>query len=447
MKETALLFNPPAPPGSQCVIRDFYCSFSSKADYYWPPQDLLALSGVLREDYDVQVIDAVASGLGPAACREMIQASRASVMIFATGSVSLTADMAFMGSIPKREGSRWLASASLFHSAREATLRRYPFLDDVISDFTDPSILDRLRGKEARKVVAAEFSLGRPLYEHFIGRGKSLPFFGGAFFSIMTSSFGCEFSCGFCTAGTYRIKFRDMKEVLEDIGYLKSRGVGKIFFVDPLFTADPQRVLRFCDAVRDLKMEWICNAHVDTIQDEALLCAMEAAGCRVLLIGVESGDEDLLKRWGKRTDVGRIKKAFALCRKHRIATLGYFIIGLPGEDRESSRKTVRFAKELRCDYASFGYATPDEGTRLRKEALEKGWCSPSEISRDFDSSQAPVLGTETLPREEAVQLFQEAYRSFYFRPGYILSALLKVRSLTGLGALFRTGRAILKKNI
>ncbi len=447
MRETALLLNPPVPPGVSCLIRDFYCSFSSKAGYYWPPQDLLALSGVLREDFEIRVIDAVASKMSPEACRAKVRESGATVMVFSTGSASLAADMTFVAGLDKRPGDRWFASGSLFRGDPGTWKRRYPFLDGVIADFTEPCALNGSGDERTKAAGDGEFRLGRPLYERFTGRGGAFPFFGGAPFSILVNSFGCSYRCGFCVAGTYRIKHRAMSEVVEDVSRLNRRGIRQIFFVDPLFTADPGRVREFCRAVRGTRTAWVCNAHVDTIQDGTLLEAMRQAGCRALLIGVESGDDALLKRWGKGITIDRIRRAFALCRRHGIETLAYFMIGLPGEDRASARRTIRFAQELRCDYASFDYATPDEGTRLREEALEKGWCGPAGLPEAVDPSRTAVLGTETFSREEAAALLREAYRSFYLRPGYLLRSLGKIRSLGGMSVLVRAGRELFRKNI
>lgn len=463
MNERILLFNPPSPHKSSYVIRDFYCSFSSKANYYWPPQDLLVLSGILRGTYGIEVLDAVASDLDQDACFEAVVKMPVSAIIFATGTASLHSDMLIMERIKKYKKVRVVGSSSIFRYGAAEIMCRYPFLDDLVSDFTDHSIIACLKGdysaggnldyRQVEEVPAGKentsnvFSCKTPLYEHFISMRNKIPLFGGKRFSVVVSSFGCRFNCAFCVAGTIKQKFRSVEEVLADIKYILGLGIKRIFFADPLFTADKKRVLEFCHAVACLGTQWICNAHASTICDAALLRAMKQAGCSAVMIGVESGNDSILKKYRKGTDTEQLMQTFRLCRESGIKTLAYFIVDLPGEDSHSVRNTIEFAKKIQCDYASFGYATPDIGTALRRESIEQGWFTESPNSEDADPSLAPVLETNKLSREEARGFLKSAYRSFYARPGYITKKLLEMRSPGDIKVLIKGGWSLLKKNI
>lgn len=454
MNEKIILFNPPAY-SSTPLIRDFYCSFSSKTGYYWPPQDLLGLSGILRNHYEIVVIDAVANKLTPRECYDMIMAITAGALIFSTGMASFHEDMQLMAMIKKGKNIKIIGSSSIFRSAGEEMLHRHPFLDALITDFTDNSIIaylqedlrsgtdiiyrEKTQAGVPKNNNQSDFSLGIPLYEAFINKNSRIPLFGNRPFSIVTASFGCTFHCSFCVVSSIKRKQRVVAEVIRDARHIRDLGIEKIFFVDPLFTAQKARTLQLCDGIKDLGLEWICNAHPSTLSDEDTLTGMKKAGCTAVMIGVESGNDAVLKRCAKGTTIEQIKKAFSLCRAFKIKTLAYFIVGLPGETKQSFYKTIELAQELRCDYASFGYAVPDIGTRLAQETTHK--------RGSFDPSLAPALASETLSEKDAITLLHAAYRKFYLRPEYILRRLAEVRSFADIELLLQHGGQLLKRNI
>ena len=96
--KSVLLLN---PPGDKLYIRDYYCSFSSKADYYWPPQDLIVLSGILSEKYKVEVIDAIINKISKEKCLDKILNSDYKAIIFTTGTATMTSDMELMEKVKK----------------------------------------------------------------------------------------------------------------------------------------------------------------------------------------------------------------------------------------------------------------------------------------------------------------------------------------------------------
>ena len=155
----------------------------------------------------------------------------------------------------------------------------------------------------------------------------------------------------------------------------------------------------------------------------------------------------ILKRYNKGTNIDQIRAVFKLCREFGIRTLAYFILGLPGEDNKSIRRTIKFAKEIKCDYASFGYASPDIGTELREESIKNGWIMNLAQDRIFDSSAAPILRTNELSGEETKELLRAAYRQFYIRPSYIIKRLLETKSLGDVRFLLKGGCLLFKRNI
>jgi radical SAM superfamily enzyme YgiQ (UPF0313 family) len=173
---------------------------------------------------------------------------------------------------------------------------------------------------------------------------------------------------------------------------------------------------------------WHALSRVDEVNEE-LLTLMKKAGCKTLLFGVESGDQRILNQYAKGITLEKIQDIFKICKKLKIDVLAHFILGLPGEDKESVEKTIDFSLKLDCDYADFAIAAPYIGTEMREEAIEKGWIDQRFKDEVFsDAAQYPIMETGKLSKEDIWHLKNEAVRRFFFRPSYILKRLLKTRS-------------------
>jgi anaerobic magnesium-protoporphyrin IX monomethyl ester cyclase len=145
--------------------------------------------------------------------------------------------------------------------------------------------------------------------------------------------------------------------------------------------------------------------------------------------------------------IEQAEKAFALTKKASIEILGYFMIGNPTETREDILETIRFAKKIKPDYAHFSITTPFPATDLYRMGLEKG-ILPHDYWREFAKNPTkdfvPLFWEENLDREELIALLKYAYRSFYFRPAYILERIAKIRSWKELKTKTRIGFNLLK---
>jgi len=423
------------PPGDKLYQRDMYCSAVSKANYYWPAIDLLILSGRLGGDFDVEVIDAVAERLSPAACLTRIREGGYRAVVFLTGTASWKQDLAFMAGIKAPGAPRPLIIGNgdiLLHKA-ETFLADYPFLDAILFDYTSPDILSYLAGRledissmafrgetgiemRRRAVRPEEFSYPVPhhakfpLRRYLLAQGKRFPF------TTVQMSFGCPFRCSFCVAATLGYKFRSVDNVLDELRQVAGLGIREVFFTDFTFEARRAHALEVCRRMAGEKIDltWTCSSRANTL-DEELLSAMKTAGCHTLLIGVESGNEEILKTYSKGVSKDDVRRAFALCRRFGIRTLAHFIIGLPGETENTVRETLRFSRELDCDFASFNIAVPALGTPLREKAVRNGWLKETVL--EFDSSASfPVIETPQFSKEQAWMWRNRAMREFYFRP-------------------------------
>lgn len=458
-KKSVLLLN---PPGDKLYIRDYYCSFSSKADYYWPPQDLIYLSGLLDQEFSIQVVDAIVNRLSEDKILAIVSDSEPDAIIFTTGTATMMSDIRLMDRIKDHKDVRIIASAGILKFLGTELLEKYPVLDASLLDFTEPNIIPYIQGKtdsplrglifrqNGRSMVSEEkqamhFQVPIPRHDLFDFDKYRLPIARRFPFTVVVTSLGCPYSCGFCTAGAFGYRARDVDGVIAELEVLADLGVKEILFQDPTFTINTNRVVEICQKMieHNLDFTWSCNGDIKSLNEEKIK-HMRMAGCHTVSLGIESGSDEILEKYSKMITTREIKDMIRMLNDYKIRVLGYFIIGLPGDDRDSIRKTIDLAKQLDIDIASFAIATPDIGTPLRQEAMEKGWLA-SEADA-FDSTEFPVIETETLSKEDVWEMRSRAVREFYLRPSYLFKKLRQIRSFRDVKGAIANAMSLFRKS-
>ena len=193
---------------------------------------------------------------------------------------------------------------------------------------------------------------------------RGLPLVG----ALLLTTRGCPFTCTFCGCGSIfgrKLRFRSLDSIRSEVSYLKDRhGVEGIWIVDDTFTVNRQHALAVARILKDQGMVWGCQSRVDTL-DEALAAELRACGCVQMDFGVESGSQRVLDEViDKRTNIGQVRTAFALTKKHGIRSLANFMIGLPTETEEDLQATKSLADAIQADVYVFSIATPLPGTKL-----------------------------------------------------------------------------------
>lgn len=185
------------------------------------------------------------------------------------------------------------------------------------------------------------------------------------------SSRGCPFSCKFCSeAGFYNqtVRYRSPRNVVDEVElkYNKYR-FRQFMFSDDLFLLNLDRVTQICAEIksRNLQIEWACNTRVDTAP-RAVFEAMYDAGCRALFVGVESADGGVLRAMDKRSRIENVIKGIKLARSIGLKVSAGFIIGHPGETKQTIRKSIALARELELDDFAFTFLNVYPGTDLHK---------------------------------------------------------------------------------
>jgi hopanoid biosynthesis associated radical SAM protein HpnJ len=246
----------------------------------------------------------------------------------------------------------------------------------------------------------------------------NVPFLLHPFVSFYTAR-GCPALCTFClwpqtlSGHAWRVRSvdnvaREFKQAHEMFPQAK-----EFFFDDDTFNIRKDRVLELCKRFEPVGFRWSCTSRVHG--DYETLKAMADAGCRLLIVGFESGDSQILKNIKKGATVEMGRNFVKNCKKAGIVVHGDFIIGLPGETKETIRKTIEYAKELDCETIQVSMAHAFPGTELYNQAAQNGFLA-TEALADANGHQLPHLEYPGLSREEMVQAVNRFYDEYYFRP-------------------------------
>ena len=268
------------------------------------------------------------------------------------------------------------------------------------------------------------------------------PLVGGPYAFVVTSR-GCPAGCRFCikhVSYNGSVRFRSPISVVDEIAYLSRLGVHRIHMYADLFTLNRDHVMGICHELlrRGLRIRWTCNSRVDFVDPE-MLQTMARSGCWMISWGIESGDEEMLKRMRKGTTLERVAQALRWSKQAGIKNWGYFIIGLPGETEESICRTIAFAKTLPLDLALFHIAAPHPGTPFFFEVVENGWFRPGTRWEEVDMDRSTVLDYPNLSAEELERWAQRAFRAWAFRPGPMWTYL---KMLLGSPRLWRSAMTV-----
>lgn len=261
------------------------------------------------------------------------------------------------------------------------------------------------------------------------------------FVTTMITSRGCPYKCTFCKLSFQKTLSRTAKDVLAEMEVIASLGIREIEVYDDTFTWSKHRLLDICKGIveRKLDFDWAIRDRVSSPTPETMEW-LAKAGCRRIHFGIESGSNKTLKTIKKAIDTDQAIQAVALAKKHGIQVLTYFMLGLPGETVQDMRETMRFAKRLDPDYATFSVTVPYAGTEMYADGLKQG-IIPEDYWLEFAKRPTPnfvvkYFWEEFLDKKQLLEIRDEATRGFYFRPRYVLKQL---RQSTSVGEIRRKG--------
>lgn len=233
----------------------------------------------------------------------------------------------------------------------------------------------------------------------------------GSDLMVFELSRGCPYTCSYCNKGLYGHGHRSRSPerfVLDIERAISTLGVRTAYFMDLEYTLERDRAMEVNGRLRALAnpLEWCCQTRVDLV-DPLLLRDMKSAGCSLIHFGVESGSQGVLDTIGKRTTLEQAERAVALARESGLRVACFFMMGFPGETRADLLSTLRFARRLDPDFASFHLAVPYPHTELYRQLPEPA----SELfPRSFPAGRSQA---------EMEAWLRAGFLSFYLRPGYL----------------------------
>jgi len=250
---------------------------------------------------------------------------------------------------------------------------------------------------------------------------------------------GCPNYCTFCswpeTLMGRKYRVRSVENVVDEFEYITRElpEVKEIFIEDDSFTIDKKRLNNFCDELikRNMGIAWSCQSRADL--DYETMQKMKKAGCRLLDVGYESGNDEILQNIKKGVDVNQLKEFTKNAKKAKLKILADFVIGFPGENKETAQKTIDFIKEIKPDLLQIAVATPMPGTEFYDYCKEGNYLLTNDMTESLDESgfQKCIISYPDLSSEEISNYVDTALKGYYLNLSYVPIALKNIMGKNG----------------
>jgi hopanoid biosynthesis associated radical SAM protein HpnJ len=332
----------------------------------------------------------------------------------------------------------------------ERSLKDCPEIDFVVRKEFDYAVCEFAQGKPLEEILGISFlkngsvvhTPDRPevqdldslphvteIYRRDLDVTRyNVPFLLYPYVSLYTTR-GCPAQCTFClwpqTLSGHPWRKRSTDDVAREMAKAKEfwPDVREFFFDDDTFNIQKVRTIELCEKLKPLKLTWSCTSRVTT--DYETLKAMKEAGCRLLIVGYESGDPQILKNIKKGATVERARQFTKDCHKLGLVVHGDFILGLPGETHDTIRTTVAFAKELDVETIQVSVAHAYPGTELYDYAVKNGFMVGDNKMVDEGGHQLAHIQYPGLPADDILEAVHRFYDEYYFRPKAVFRILRK----------------------
>ena len=333
------------------------------------------------------------------------------------------------------------------------TIEKYPDIDVTVFGEGEYSMLELAQGKNLEDIKGIAYRKNGQVVVNAprepIENLDSIPFPSRHFYNLnnyhqpmhevygrplttMLTSRGCPFNCSFCSSKVTfgrRVRFRSAENVLAEIDFLiADYGLQVIKFADDTFTLNLTRLEKICKGLKERGLPWIANARANTMTKEVLFMLKDSY-CKLLLVGVESGDAENLKWLKKNVTLEQMREAFKWTNKLKIDTIATFIFGTHLETKETAQKTIDFAKEIKPTYANFFVLSPYPGTEACEVMKQGGMMAIN----DWTEVKSPkyqdyIINHPRFTKQDFRAIQKRAYREFYYNWPYIWFTLKRLTS-------------------
>lgn len=405
----------------------------------WPPLELLNCAAILEGDgHQVLLVDAQAEGLSPeqtaakAAGADLAAVTSSALDRWQCPTLELAPVVATVGRLRSRVGR--LALLGFHGTVRPAAMLESTGVDAVVRGEPEWTVREMAAGRAWEEVAGLSFlrdghlvstpqrpplemaSLPVPAF-HLLDLRRYRYEILGPRFVVLEGSRGCPYPCTFCSRviqGT-KLRLKPVEQVGREVEVAVGRfGARNLYFIDLEFTASREQAEGICRWILDrgIRVRWCCQTRTDQV-NEPLLRLMRRAGCRLIHFGIETGSDRVAGLTRKNITAEQHRRGMELAKRAGLETLGFFLLGYPGETEEETRQTIRLALELNPTYASFHRVSPYPGTPLFDRFVGEG-------SRPF-----PAFAGPPEQREKVDRAVRRAIWSYYVRPRYVLSRLVR----------------------
>lgn len=263
--------------------------------------------------------------------------------------------------------------------------------------------------------------------------------------TLVETARGCPYNCVFCSLPR-QWRARSIAHVLGEIRQvIAEEKIREVHFVDPTFTADPERTAALVEALAPLGLHYTCKSRVDLVTP-ALLAAMKRAGFYLVSYGVESLRREDMEFLNKDMDAALSLQVLRETKRAGLDVIAYMLLGNPGQRRCDVTDTVRRLVRVGCDFALFAELYPDPGSSLTHEAIRKGWLTMREVAEFyFRRLPPPARSIQTgLPGRNGRRWVLLAFLLFYFSPRGLLRMAGRGRTYRDSWRLLHAGLILLK---
>jgi len=458
-----LFLNPPFMTSSGKFSREQRSPAVTKSGTFYYPMWLCYAAGLVEENgFEVKIIDAPAKRIDMDQVISLARSFAPDLTVVDTSTPSIYNDVEAAAKIREVTGSFTLLAGTHPSALPDETLAINPAIDAVARREYEQTVLElavliregELSADNLRGIDGLSFRSGEDII-HNRDRDMQknlddLPFVSSVYrkhldyrdyfyahsrhpIVTLITGRGCPHHCVYClypqTFNVHALRYRSISSVVDEIEYCLNNfpGLQEIMFEDDTLTVNKKRSIEFAGEIlrRNLKFRWSANSRADI--DFETMKILKKAGARLFCVGIESGDQSVLDAMKKKINVPKIEQFFKDAKKAGILIHGCFLVGNPGETKETLQKTLDLALKLSPDTAQFFPIMVYPGTEAYRWASEHGFIT----TEDFREWLTPeglhncVLSRPGLTNYELVAFCDRARQTFYTRPSYIARKLLQ----------------------
>lgn len=473
-----LFVNPPSP-NSFIYIRDINRhGRSSWERMIWPQTNLAYLCSMAQKvGLSVDIVDCIAENISFSEFKKILKECKPRYYFSNIISVTYTNDLKALALAKEISGCITVGMGPHITDSPARTLKEAEELDFVICHEAELTLEELLSVYEIEKPTAERLKriAGIGFVPGRIQKGASMepvitkrrpfvkdldelprprhdllpldrywaPFLGN--YTFVEASRGCSYRCIFCRQAVmwqWKYRRRSGEALAEEALYVHSLGVDDILFHADTFTLDAKLVNDLCDKLIEAgsPFRWACNTHVKSLYRKyKLVEKMKKAGCWMIAIGIETADDQILLNIKKEATVAQAESVVKMIDEAGIEAWGYFVLGLPGETKETLKKTINFSLSVPLKIAKFDIGTPYPGTEFYNYAKEKGYLRVNHYE-EFDQNASAVVEYPNLTRKEIKAAVRKGTLRFCLRPSqlfYIFREIIRPKSLLTIFLIIR----------